>query len=256
MSRLARFLTQLFKKPADASDDRWRAADETTDHLRQAEHRLGYSFRNPDLLHQALLHRSFHQQAQDTSLSNERMEFLGDAVLNLVVAEYLYAHFPGAHEGELTKIRSRLVNKRALTAYADSIDLARSVRMSHSAAQSVGKGIQTILADTFEAVIAAIYLDGGYAAARAFIERQVIGALRSGSVATNDDNYKSMLLEYAQAKGLGTPRYTISREEGPDHDRTFVVDVIVNNERLGTGVGKNKKEAEQAAASEALRSLA
>lgn len=256
MSRLARFLTRLFGKPAGTPDDGRRAAGGPTAHLKQAERQLGYSFRNPELLHQALLHRSFHQQAQDTSLSNERMEFLGDAVLNLAVAEYLYGHFPGAHEGELTKIRSRLVNKRALTAYADSIDLARSVRMSHNAAQSVGKGIQTILADTFEAVIAAIYLDGGYAAAREFIERQVIGALRAGSVATHDDNYKSMLLEYVQAKGMGTPRYTVNREEGPDHDRTFVVDVVVNNERLGTGIGKNKKEAEQAAASEALRSLA
>jgi ribonuclease-3 len=253
MSWLARFLTQLFARLAGTSDDDRRAP---AAHLRQAERHLGYSFRNPNLLHQALLHRSFHQQAQDTSLSNERMEFLGDAILNLVVAEYLYAHFPGAHEGELTKTRSRLVNKRALTAYANSIGLARSVRMSHSAAQSVGKGIQTILADTFEAVIAAIYLDGGYDPARAFIERQVISALRSGSVGTDDDNYKSMLLEYVQAKGMGTPRYSISREEGPDHDRTFVVDVIVNNERLGTGVGKNKKEAEQAAAGEALRSLA
>lgn len=256
MSWLARFLTQLFRKPAGTPDDGRRVADASGGHLQLAERRIAYTFRNPDLLHQALLHRSFHQQAQDTSLSNERMEFLGDAVLNLVVAEYLYAHFPGAHEGELTKIRSRLVNKRALTAYADAIDLGRSVRMSHSAAQSVGKGIQTILADTFEAVIAAIYLDGGYGAARAFIERQVIIALRAGSVATDDDNYKSMLLEHVQAKGLGTPRYAISREEGPDHDRTFVVDVIVNNERLGTGVGKNKKEAEQAAAAEALRSLA
>jgi ribonuclease-3 len=256
MSWLARFLTQLFRRPAGVSDDGRRMSDGAALHLRQAEVHLGYSFRNPDLLHQALLHRSFHQQAQDTSLSNERLEFLGDAVLNLVVAEYLYAHFPGAHEGELTKTRSRLVNKRALTAYANAIGLARSVRMSHSAAQSVGKGIQTILADTFEAVIAAIYLDGGYAAARAFIERQVIGALRSGSIATSDDNYKSMLLELVQARGMGTPRYTISREEGPDHDRTFVVDVLVNNERVGTGVGKNKKEAEQAAAGEALRSLA
>jgi ribonuclease-3 len=255
MSRLARFLTQLFTKPVDTSDDGRRAAGEAARLLRQTEQHLGYSFRNPDLLLQALLHRSFHQQTQDTSLSNERMEFLGDAVLNLAVAEYLYGHFPGAHEGELTKIRSRLVNKRALTAYANSIDLARSVRMSHSAAQSVGKGIQTILADTFEAVIAAIYLDGGYVPARTFIERQVIGALRAGSVATADDNFKSMLLEHVQSKGMGAPRYAVSREEGPDHDRTFIVDVFVNNERLGTGVGKNKKEAEQAAAGEALRNL-
>lgn len=255
MGRLAHLLTRLFGRPADSPENGRRATDPDGQILK-TERDLGYRFRNPELLHQALLHRSFHQQAQDTSLSNERMEFLGDAILNLVVAEYLYCNFPAANEGDLTKIRSRLVNKRALTAYANSIDLARSVRMSHSAAQSVGKGIQTILADTFEAVIAAIYLDGGYQQARGFIERQVIGALRTGSVATSDDNYKSILLEYVQAKGLGTPRYAIRREEGPDHDRTFIVDVIVNNERLGTGVGKNKKEAEQAAAGEALKSLA
>jgi len=216
---------------------------------------IGYTIRNRELFVQALLHRSYHHQGHDASLSNERLEFLGDAVLNLAVAEYLYATFPSAHEGELTKIRSRLVNKRALIAYAGSVQLTRFILMSENAAQSVGKGLNTIIADTFEAIIAAIYLDGGYAEARQFVERQVRGALRKGLVATADENYKSMLLEYAQANGLGAPRYVIAREEGPDHDRTFVVDVLLNNDRKGTGSGKNKKEAEQAAAREALQDL-
>ncbi len=127
--------------------------------------------------------------------------------------------------------------------------------MSQSAARSVGKGMETIMADTFEAVIAAIYLDGGYEAARSFVERQVLIALKKGTVRTRDENYKSMLLEYAQAEGLGIPRYAIVREEGPDHDRTFTVEVLLNNKRRGSGSGKNKKEAEQAAARRALRDL-
>jgi ribonuclease III len=127
--------------------------------------------------------------------------------------------------------------------------------MSSSAAQSVGKGGDTILADTYEAVIAAVYLDGGYDAARRFVERQLLAAVRTGSVITADENYKSMLLEYAQSHGLGTPRYVIMHEEGPDHDRTFTVNVLLNNEPRGTGTGKNKKEAEQAAAGRALERL-
>ena len=127
--------------------------------------------------------------------------------------------------------------------------------MSPSAAQSIGKGFETISADTFEAVIAAIYVDGGIAAARKFVEKQVLAAVRKGSVVTADQNYKSMLLEYAQSRGLGVPRYIIINEEGPDHDRTFTVDVMLSNIRKGSGRGKNKKEAEQAAASEALEKL-
>jgi ribonuclease-3 len=127
--------------------------------------------------------------------------------------------------------------------------------MSPSAAQATGKGSDTIIADTYEALIAAIYLDGGYKAAKKFIERQVLAALKSGSVVTDDENYKSMLLELAQANGWGVPRYSVIREEGPDHDRTFTVEVMLNNARRGVGKGKNKKEAEQSAAGEALSSL-
>jgi ribonuclease-3 len=152
-------------------------------------------------------------------------------------------------------MRSRLVNRRALAAYAKAIGLSDFILTSPSAANSLGKGHDTITADTFEAVIAAMYLDGGFAAARGFVERRVLSALKTGAVGTVDDNYKSMLLEYAQAKGLGVPRYAIVKEEGPDHDRTFTVEVLLSNERKGRGTGKNKKEAEQAAAEQALERL-
>ena len=172
-----------------------------------------------------------------------------------MVAEYLYNSFPNAEEGDLTKIRSRLVNRKALATYAKEIDLMEFILMSSSAAQSIGKGYDTIIADTYEAVIAAIYLDGGYFEAKKFVERQVLAAIKNKTVVTHDENYKSILLEYAQARGLGVPRYAIVKEEGPDHDRTFTVDVTVNSVRLGSGTGKNKKEAEQVAANRALREL-
>lgn len=215
----------------------------------------GYTIKNRDIVSLALLHRSFIQRPGAPDKSNERLEFLGDSVLNLVVGEYLYHRFPDAEEGELTKIRSRLVNRKALAAYAKEIKLMDFISMSTSAAQSIGKGYDTIIADTYEAVIAAIYLDGGYHEAKKFVERQVLAALKNGSVVTEDENYKSILLEHAQANGIGVPRYVIVKEEGPDHDRTFTVEVLLNSTSLGTGIGKNKKEAEQAAACKALEAI-
>jgi len=223
--------------------------------LRRLQRLLGYRIRNGDVFAQALLHRSFLQRLPQTTRSNERLEFLGDSILNLIVADYLYHRFPQAEEGELTKIRSRLVNRKALAAYAKAIHLSDFILMSPSAAQSIGKGYDAITADTFEAIIAAIYLDGGIQPAREFVERQVLAAMKKGAVITADENYKSMLLEYAQSQGISAPRYHIVKEEGPDHDRTFTVDVMLNNVRQGRGTGKNKKEAEQAAASEALEKL-
>jgi len=222
---------------------------------RRLQRLLGYRIRNGDFFEQALLHRSFLQRLPEASRSNERLEFLGDSILNLVVADYLYHRFPQAEEGELTKIRSRLVNRKALAAYAKAIHLSDFILMSTSAAQAIGKGYDAITADTFEAIIAAIYLDGGIHPAREFVERQVLAAMKKGAVITADENYKSMLLEYAQSQGIGAPRYHIVKEEGPDHDRTFTVDVMLNNVRQGRGTGKNKKDAEQAAASEALEKL-
>ena len=222
--------------------------------LPELESALRYKIRNPDLFVQALLHRSY-LQLNEEGQSNERLEFLGDSILNLIVGEYLYHRFPDVDEGELTKVRSRLVNRKALVAYSHSINLSNFILMSPSAAQSLGKGSDTIVADTYEAIIAALYLDGGYAEAKTFVKRQLSEAMQKRTVITSDENYKSMLLEYAQAKGLGVPRYTIVKEEGPDHDRTFTVEVTLKNMKTGAGVGKNKKEAEQLAANKALEQL-
>lgn len=253
-----RWVTELLRRisrrgehtPSDSGESEQAAL--FTASIKKFEHLIGYSIRDRDIFIQSLLHRSFLQRLNSPGRSNERLEFLGDSILNLIVAEYLYHHFPHAEEGELTKIRSRLVNRKALAAYAKEIHLMDFILMSPSAADSVGKGYETITADTYEAVIAAIYLDGGFDAARRFVERQVLAALKSGAVVTEDENYKSMLLEYAQGRGMGIPRYVIVKEEGPDHDRTFTVEVVLNNEKKGVGTGKNKKEAEQVAAGVAL----
>ncbi len=257
MQRVRQLLARILpRRHGGAIDERQsRRATLVQRNLMAIQSALGHAIQHEEYFIQALLHRSYLQHTQTSARSNERLEFLGDSILNLIVAEYLYAAFPEAEEGELTKMRSRLVNRKALAAYARAIDLPRYILMSPSAAQSVGKGYDTISADTFEALIAALYLDGGYAAARRFVEHQVLSAVKKGSVTTSDQNFKSMLLEYAQSRSHGVPRYAIVKEEGPDHDRTFTVEVLLSSVRRGVGTGKNKKEAEQAAAREALARL-
>ena len=257
MEQLRRFIARIFRRtvrpPSIPGDETHPLAGER---LREFERRIDYRIHEKDHFVRALLHRSYLQHKHNAGSSNERMEFLGDSILNLIVGEYLYHHYPRAEEGDLTKMRSRLVNRKALAAYAKAIGLADFILTSPSASSGLGKGQDTIAADTFEALIAAIYMDGGFDAARRFVERRVLSAMKSGAVVTADENYKSMLLEYAQANGLGIPRYTIVLEEGPDHDRTFTVEVALSDGRRGRGKGKNKKEAEQAAAARAIEHLA
>ncbi|MEW6062635.1 MAG: ribonuclease III [Bacteroidota bacterium] len=220
------------------------------------ESALQYRIRKKDFFVQALIHRSFIPVAPVERLeSNERMEFLGDAVLNHITAEYLYKQFPEKEEGELTVLRARLVNRKALAFYAKEISLKQFLLAHTNSAGVVEKGVDTILADAYEAIIAAIYLDGGLNHAREFVVRQLKTAIATGYLKTSDHNYKSELLELSQAKGKGIPRYQTVKEEGPDHDRTFTIQVLVGNDAMGVGVGKNKKEAEQAAAEEAVMKL-
>jgi len=217
---------------------------------------INYKIRNRQLFSQALSHRSYFQENGNGALgSNERMEFLGDAVLNLVVAKRLFEQHESSPEGDLTKVRSRLVNRKSLSIYATQIHLEDFMLIGVSATQTDGRGMSKILADAFEALVAAIYLDGGNEAARDFIERQINTALRERTVTTEDENFKSQLLEYAQAEGLNVPRYATVNEEGPDHDRTFTVEVYIGTDPHGVGMGKNKKDAEQAAAETALQKL-
>lgn len=224
--------------------------------LKKFEKISGYKINNPIFFYQAFTHRSYLQYINKTDvLSNERLEFLGDSILNLIVAEYLYSNYSNADEGELTKMRSRLVNRTALATYARNINLWDFLLLSSSASQTSGQGLDTILADAFEAVLGAMYLDSGFEQIRKFIQKCITTAIKSNSINIEDTNYKSILLEYAQSKGYGPPKYTTIQVDGPDHDRIFTVEVIVNNEPCGIGKGRNKKAAEQQAAAIALENL-
>lgn len=219
------------------------------------EEAIRYRPRNWKVFIKALMHRSYLQFLKEEWDSNERLEFLGDAVLNFVVAEYLFEKYPDHEEGYLTKVRSRLVNRKVLAQQAREIHLSDFLLLSSSAAQSIGSGSESILADAFEAVIGAMYLDGGLKTARTFIHAQLLMNEEVFQSALFDDNYKSGLLEYAQAHSFGIPRYMVVHEEGPEHDRRFTVEVFLNMQSLGSGTGRNKKEAEQAAAAQAMRRL-
>jgi len=217
---------------------------------------LGYRFTNPSWLREAVQHSSYVNEQRDAEArDNERLEFLGDAVLDLVITHMLMDRFPEGREGDLSRMRATIVNESQLAEVAHRLNLGEHILLGKGEALSRGEEKNSILADALEAVIAAIYLDGGFSAARLFVENQVTSAISSGAVATIDENYKSKLLEYAQSHGFGVPRYLIIKQDGPDHDRTFTVEVHLRNEKYGMGTGKNKKEAEQAAAGEALENI-
>ncbi|MFH0989192.1 MAG: ribonuclease III [bacterium] len=213
---------------------------------------IGYQPKDWKLFIESLIHRSYLQYITGDWRSNERLEYLGDAVLNFLVAEYVYSLLPVREEGEMTKIRSRLVNRRVLAQRARELQLHEFLLLSSSALQSIEGGSESILADAYEATIGAICVDGGMERAQSFVNRTILSNQSTMAVALLDDNYKSTLLEYAQAHTLGIPRYTVLREEGPDHDRRFTVEVFIGTDSLGTGTGRSKKDAEQAAAAQAL----
>lgn len=217
---------------------------------------LNYTIHNKELFHEALSHSSYRQINRNESvISNERLEFLGDSVLNLIIGEYLYHNLPDSEEGELTKIRSRLVNRKALIILAGDLHLKEFLLLSPSVHQIPGRGKETILSDAFEAILGAIYLDGGYQEAKIFIERCLNNVIGRGSLKLHDENYKSQLLEQSQSISLDHPKYVTISEVGPDHDRTFTVEVFIGKNSFGVGMGKNKKDAEQAAAKIALQKL-
>lgn len=225
----------------------------------ELERALGVKIRNESIFAEALTHRSaLSTPSGAEKQSNERMEFLGDAVLDFLVAEILFDDFPDLDEGQMTRLRSLLVNQHALAECASKINLSRFLEMSNSAQQAIEKGYETIVSDAFEAILAAIYLDGGIRAAKKFVANAVMSRKEEvGSDAFDalDRNFKSALLEFSQARGLGSPRYNLLKEEGPDHDRTFTVEVLIGEESCGIGSGKTKKSAEQSAAEMAFEKL-
>jgi ribonuclease-3 len=217
---------------------------------------IGYRFVNQSLLIQALKHRSYlpftNEQRVD---SNERLELLGDAVLGLVVTEHLYRRYPKKEEGDLTTMKSLMVSRKILAHSARRIGLGDFVLLSQAEERSGGRNRTSILADVFESLVGAIYLDGGLASARAFVHRHLLSRMDDIVGQEQHRNYKSLLLEYAQARNLGAPVYIVVAEHGPDHDKTFTVEVQIQDETVGIGTGNSKKKAEQQAAKSALDKL-
>lgn len=221
----------------------------------QLEEILGLTIHRPEFFEQSLIHRSYLQVlANEHFYSNERLEFLGDAVLGMIVGEYLFSLHSNVLEGELTKMRSWLVSRNSLALCAKKLRLDKFIMMSHSAEKCLQSGSDSILSDTLEAIIAAIYLDSGFDVCKTFIVNQLIPIMMSSHIMV-DHNYKSLLLEEVQAQGKHSPVYNIIEEEGPDHDKTFTVGVYIEDTFMAKGIGKNKKQAEQEAAKEALELL-
>jgi ribonuclease-3 len=224
--------------------------------LKGLERILKYEFRNPALAHTAMTHRSYlHATPGRGGESNERMEFLGDSVVGLAVNEFLYNKFPKLREGELTKMKSLLVSRVILSRTANVMGLGTYVLLSEAENGSGGRARASILADTLEGVIGAVYLDGGLEPARKLTERLLLREVHEILSDANLANYKSMLQEYVQGEFKTHPQYRISSENGPDHQKLFAVEVVVNGKTLGRGHGNNKKEAEQEAARDALLQL-
>ncbi len=219
------------------------------------EKKIQYAFQYPSLLVQAFTHRSYVtvNRSDHSDRSNERLEFLGDAVLDLIVTEHLFSAFPGEDEGILSKKRSVLVSRRVLAQIIDELELGRFLLLNKGEAKTGGNQRHSNLANLFEAVLGAIYLDSDFNQASTFVKTFLLTRRDEFLAIKKYFNHKSDLLEYAQAKGWGYPRYRTVKEEGPDHDKQFEVLVDVNRRWTARGKGKSKKKAEQNAARKLLR---
>ena len=222
--------------------------------IKDLEAALGYKFHNITLLQNALTHSSYaNERWHNSLLSNERLEFLGDSILGMVVAEYLYVHFQDRPEGELTRMRADMVCEASLAAIAVQLDLGKHLLLGHGEERFGGRSRASILADAVESVIAASYLDGGMEAAKGIITRFVLCNVPVSKL-QNTDN-KTALQELVQQKKNQTLCYRLVGESGPDHDKVFTAQVLLNDQVVGEGTGSSKKRAEQDAARTALEKL-
>ncbi|QQG64785.1 ribonuclease III [Desulfobulbus oligotrophicus] len=223
--------------------------------LEQLQDRIGYRFRDLQLLQLSLVHSSFAFERLDDSRHNETLEFLGDAVLDLIVGFILFVRFPELREGKLTRIRSALVNEGGLTERAREIDLGSYLLLGKGESASSGRDKPSILSGTYEALVGAIFLDGGYDAAQVFVRRFFEPYLNDSQERLVSIDAKSELQELLQERYSTGPEYVLVGEEGPAHARLFSVAVRFQDEELGTGTASSKKEAEQQAARTALKQL-
>lgn len=219
--------------------------------------KIGVTFSNTDLLREALTHRSYLNESEEKGIDhNERLEFLGDAVLELITTEYLFELYPDRPEGELTSFRAALVRTESLATEAKSLNYGDFILMSKGEEATGGRKRQYILANTFEAVLGAIYLDQGLPVCRTFLERVLLPKTAEIVEKRLDIDPKSKLQEIAQEELRHTPSYSLIFEEGPDHDKIFTMAVVINDSQFGEGKGKSKQEAEQNAANSALANWA
>lgn len=246
---MARWFRSLFssKKQEDLNP-------ELKSRIEKLERIVGFQIDDPSLFLKALRHRStLSQDKYETYDSYERLEFLGDAVLDLIAAEILFNNYPEKDEGFLTKVRAKLVRGDTLTDFSKKLGLEDLMELGER--NGGGKISKSILADAFESIIAAIYITKGYKQAYQFVDRVIDDNLIIEKLINTVDNYKSALLELAQAQKKPIPHYVLVNESGPGHNRTFEVKVLVGDEELGKGKGKSKKKAEQKAAKQALKKL-
>lgn len=224
--------------------------------MQELEKKLNYTFRDPALLSEALSHSSYANEHRAIHLnSNERLEFLGDSVLGFVTAEFLFIQHPDLPEGDLTRIRAALVCEQSLYEVARKLELGRYLKLGRGEEAGGGRERISILADATEAVFAAVYLDGGIAAASALIHRVLLDAEKEEAVEERRRDYKTALQELVQRQADQVLIYQMIGEQGPDHAKTFQAEVRLNGAPLGAGTGHSKKEAEQAAAKAALEAL-
>ncbi len=220
--------------------------------MESLEAKLNYKFNNVQLLKNALTHSSYANEVRGGVTSNERLEFLGDSVLSIIVSKYIYENYPKMPEGELTRLRASLVCEKALCGFSRQLQLGKYLRLGKGEDKGGGRERDSILADAFEAVLAAIYLDGGMEAARAHALKFIIKELKDCKVEDDFKDYKTTLQEIIQRNPEESVTYILTGESGPDHDKSFTVEVHLNSNVIGKGTGRSKKQAEQMAAKQAL----
>ena len=223
-----------------------------TERLAAFEEKIGYTFKNKNLLHEALSHSSYANECKKGRNSNERLEFLGDSVLSIVISEHLFNHFKHLPEGDLTKIRASLVCEKALFEFSKQISLGEFILLGKGEENTGGRTRPSIVSDAFEAVIAAVFLDGGMESAREYVLGFIPKDLDKNSAKKLQD-YKTILQEIIQRNPEEKVEYVLRSQSGPDHDRHFVVEVCLYTIVIGHGEGHSKKQAEQQAAKEALK---
>ncbi len=219
--------------------------------VEELESKIGYTFKNRKLLKIALTHSSFANESGGKFVSYERLEFLGDSVLGIITSDYIFRTFPHLPEGELTKLRATLVCEKQLCIFSQELGLKKFIKLSRGERHCMGQNRPSILADVFEAICAAIYLDSGMEEAKNFVLKFIVPAVKNPKI-QNAKDYKTDLQEIVQKNPGETIEYVLIKEEGPDHDKKFTVEAKISNNPVGRGSGKSKKEAEQHAAKAAL----